>query len=84
MPGRVKSSVAMAILNPSPSSPRRFAAGTRTSWSAKADVSVARWPIFSRCFSIVTPGVLISTTNADIPRRPAAGSVFANTTAHSA
>jgi len=26
----------------------------------------------------------ISTTNADIPRRPAAGSVFANTTAHSA
>ena len=30
------------------------------------------------------PGELISTTNADMPRRPATGSVFANTTAHSA
>jgi hypothetical protein len=84
VPGRVKSSVAIAILKPSPSSPSRFSAGTRTSWSANADVSVARWPIFSRCFSIATPGVPISTTNADIPRRPAEGSVFANTTAHSA
>jgi len=84
VPGRVKSSVAIAILKPSPSSASRFSAGTRTFWSANADVSVARWPIFSRCFSIVTPGELISTTKAEIPRRPPAGSVFANTTVHSA
>jgi hypothetical protein len=31
-------------------------------------VSVARWPIFSRCFSIVTPGESIGTTNAEMPR----------------
>ena len=31
VPGRVKSSVAIAILKPSPSSPSRFSAGTRTS-----------------------------------------------------
>ena len=55
VPGRVKSSVCIAILKPSPSSPSRFPTGTTTSWNATADVSVARWPILSRCFSIVTP-----------------------------
>src|SRR5581483_4324792 len=60
----------MAILKPSPSSPIRFAAGTRTSCSANADVSVARWPLLSRCFSIVTPGVSMGTMKADIPVAP--------------
>ena len=82
VPGRVKSSVAIAILKPSPSSPMRFATGTRTSWSANADVSVARWPILSRCYSIVTPGVSIGTMNADMPLLPPRGSVFAKTTVH--
>ena len=84
VPGRVKSSVAIAILKPSPSSPSRFSAGTRTSWSANADVSVARCPILSRCFSIVTPGVSIGTMNADMPFAPPFGSVFAKTTVHAA
>ncbi len=70
----------MAILKPSPSSPRRFDAGTTTSTRAKAEVSVERCPILSRCFSIVTPGVSIGTTNAEMPRCPLSGSVFANTT----
>ena len=70
VPGRVKSSVCIAILKPSPSSPSRFAAGMTTSFSANADVSVARWPILSRCFSIETPSASIGTTNADRPLWP--------------
>ena len=84
VPGRVTSSTAMAILKPSPSRPSRFSAGIRTSCSANADVSVARWPILSRCDSIVTPGVSIGTMNADMPLLPAFGSVFANTTVQAA
>src|ERR687884_277855 len=37
VPGRVRSSVRIAILKPSPSAPSRFAAGTRTSWNVGAD-----------------------------------------------
>ena len=74
----------MAILKPSPSRPSRLAAGIRTSWSAKADVSVERCPILSRCDSIVTPGVSIGTMNADMPLWPAFGSVFAKTTVQAA
>ena len=84
VPGRVKSRVFIAILKPSPSSPSRFSAGTTTSVSANAEVSVARWPILSRCFSSWTPGVSMGTTNADIPRWPLLGSVFANTTVQAA
>src|SRR5213592_4872792 len=40
VPGRVKSSVFMAILKPSPSSPRRFSMGTRTSVNESAEVAV--------------------------------------------
>ena len=80
----MKSSVFIAILKPSPSSPSRFAAGTTTSWSAKADVSVERCPIFWRCSSIVTPGVSIGTMNAEMPLWPLAGSVFAKTTVQAA
>ena len=70
VPGRVKSSVRMAILKPSPSSPRRFAPGTRTSWNATADVSVERWPILSRCCSRTTPPASAGTMNAVRPRWP--------------
>ncbi len=84
VPGRVKSSVCMAILKPSPSSPSRFAAGTTTSWKATAEVSVARCPILSRCFSIVTPGVSMGITNAVRPLWPFDRSVDAKQTIHDA
>ena len=47
-------------------------------------MSVARWPILSRCFSTVTPGASIGTMNAERPRWPFVGSVFAKTTVHAA
>ena len=47
-------------------------------------MSVARWPILSRCFSTVTPGASIGTMKADRPRWPLVGSVFAKTTVHAA
>ena len=52
--------------------------------SANAEVSVARWPILSRCFSIWTPGVSIGTMNAEMPLWPLDGSVFAKTTVQAA
>ncbi len=84
MPGLVKSSVFIAILKPSPSSPSRYSTGTRTSWNASAEVSVARCPILSRCFSTVTPGNEVGTMNAVSPRWPWLLSVEAKTTSHSA
>ncbi len=79
VPGRVKSRVRIAILKPSPSSPRRLATGTRTSWKASAEVSVERWPILSRCFSTTTPSASAGTTNAVRPRCFFDLSVEANT-----
>ena len=38
-----------------------------TSWKAIAEVSVARCPILSRCFSTVTPSSSVGTTNAERP-----------------
>ena len=78
------SSVRIAILKPSPSSPSRFAAGTLTSWSATAEVSVARWPILSRCFSTVKPSASAGTTNAESPRCALLLSVEAKTTIQAA
>src|SRR4029453_13311065 len=84
VPGRVKSRVFIAILKPSPSSPSLYSTGTRTSWKASADVSVARWPILSRCFSTVTPSSEVGTTNAESPLCPLLLSVEAKTTSQSA
>jgi hypothetical protein len=84
VPGRVKSSVVIATLNPSPSAPRRFAAGTLTSWNAIAEVSVARCPILSRCFSTTTPSRSVGTTNALSPRWPFDLSVDAKTVSQDA
>ena len=47
-------------------------------------MSVARWPILSRCFSTVTPSASLGTTNAVRPRWPASLSVEAKTTTHDA
>ena len=45
-------------------------------------MSVARWPILSRCFSTVTPSASVGTTNAVRPRWPASLSVEAKTITH--
>ena len=84
VPGRVRSSVCIAILKPCPSSPSRLEAGTFTSWKASAEVSVARWPILSRCFSTTTPSVSVGTMKAVSPRWRASLSVEANTITHEA
>ena len=75
VPGRVKSSVCIAILKPSPSSPSRFAAGHDDVLEARtAEVSVARWPILSRCFSIDDAGrVHRDDERRHAPVRPCAG-----------
>ena len=45
IPGRLRSSVRIAMSNPSPSAPRRFAAGTRTLSKASSAVGLPRRPI---------------------------------------
>ena len=68
--GRVKSSVRMAILNPSPSAPSRFSTGTSQSWRWNATVGDARMPIFFSFFPTAKPGNPGSTRNAVIPLAP--------------
>jgi len=75
-PGRVRSSVAIAILNPSFSAPSRLAAGTSVSLKVMVAVLDARWPILSSFLSTITVSSL-STTSAEMPRWPASASVFA-------
>ena len=69
----------IAILNPSPSSPSRFAAGTRASSKTSSPVVDPLIPIFGSTRATSNPGVSASTTNAEIPECPWSGSVFANT-----
>ena len=75
-PGRVRSSVAIAILNPSFSAPSRLAAGTSVSLKVMVAVFEARWPILSSFLSTTTVSSR-GTRKAEIPRWPASGSVFA-------
>ena len=75
-PGRVRSRVAIAILKPVFSWPRRFSAGTSVSLKVMVAVLDARWPILSSFLSTITVSSL-STTNAEMPRWPASGSVLA-------
>jgi hypothetical protein len=76
--GRLRSSVAMAMRNPSPSSPIRLPTGTRTPSSTISPVGLPRTPIFSSSFATCTPQPA-STTKAVTPLLPAAGSVLAKT-----
>ena len=69
----------IAIRNPSPSSPRRFAAGTRAPSKVSSPVVDPAIPIFGSSRATSNPGVSDSTTNAEMPAWPASGSVFANT-----
>src|SRR4051812_25455686 len=76
--GRDRSSVAMAMRKPSPSAPIMFEAGTRTSSNSTSPVGEPRTPIFFSSLPTLTPQSA-STTNAEMPRCPAEGSVLANT-----
>jgi hypothetical protein len=80
MPRRERSSVSIAILNPSPSSPSRFSTGTRTSSKVSSAVGEPRIPILCSTRGAAKPGVSASTMKALIPLRPpASGSVRAKT-----
>ena len=82
--GRVMSSVRMASLKPSPSAPRRLAAGTAQSLKCSATVGEARMPIFLSFLPTEKPGVPFSTRNAVTPRARLDGSSVANTVITSA
>ena len=69
----------MAILNPSPSSPSMFSAGTVQLLKIRSVVSEARSPILSSSLPTVNPGVPFSTKNALIPWWRFASSVMAVT-----
>jgi len=84
MPIRPPSSAAIAILNPRPSSPSRFAAGTRQSSNTSSAVSEARMPSLSSVFETVKPGVPFSTMKAEMPRCRFSRSVWQNTSANCA
>ncbi len=69
----------IAIVKPSPSSPSRFAAGMRQSSKASSPVVEPLIPIFGSSRVTSKPGASASTTKAEMPPCPSAGSVFANT-----
>ena len=75
-PGRVRSSVIIAILKPLFSSPIRWSAGISTSLKETVAVFDARWPILSSFLSTTTPASR-GTMKAEMPRWPASLSVFA-------
>ena len=64
--GRLRSSVCMATLNPSPIPPRRWVSGTRTPSSRITPVGDARIPSLCSSLSISTPQPA-STRNAVMP-----------------
>ena len=68
----------MAMTKPWPSTPTRFAAGTRTSSSTTSPVALPRRPILCSSFGTFTPQSA-STRKHEIPRCPASGSVLAKT-----
>ena len=61
----------IAILNPSPSSPSRFAAGMRQSLKKISPVVEPLIPIFGSIRPTSNPGASASTTNAEMPAVPA-------------
>ncbi len=76
-PGRVRSSVIIANLKPSPSRPSRFSAGTSQSVKISSAVCDPLMPIFSSMRPTEKPGKSFSTMKALIPRVPTFGSVIA-------
>ena len=78
------SSECIAISKPWPSSPIRFSAGTSTFSKKSSPVEPAQMPSLFSVSRVVKPFIPFSSTNALMPLCPAAGSVFANTSAWSA
>ena len=78
---RPPSSVFMACLKPTPSSPSRFSAGTRTSSRISSEVSLARMPSLFSCLPACSPFMPFSTMKALMPSVPCPGRVRAITTA---
>ncbi len=74
---RPPSSVISICRKPSPSLPRRFAAGTRQFSNDRAEVTEPFSPIFGSFLPGIKPGVPFSTRKQEMPRVPAAGSVLA-------
>ena len=66
-PIRPPSNVCIAILNPCPGSPIRFALGIRTFSIIRLAVDDARIPSLSSLAPNEKPSAFIGTTNADIP-----------------
>ena len=75
------SSECIATSNPCPSSPIRFSAGTSTFSKKSSPVDPAQIPSLCSVSRVVKPFIPFSSTKALIPLCPAAGSVFANTSA---
>ena len=76
---RVWSRVASAVLNPVPGSPMIRSAGMRVSSRMTVRVGEPLMPSFFSGSPKLTPGSDFSTTNAEMPRAPLAGSVTAIT-----
>ena len=79
MPMRPAPSPESAIRSPSPSSPSRFATGTRASSKTSSAPVVPRMPIFRSLLPTRNPGVSASTTKAVIPSLPLDRSTVAKT-----
>ena len=74
----------MAILNPSPSWPRRLATGTSMFSKKMVQDGLAQMPSFSSAFCRRKPGVFVSTTKAVMPLVPLERSVIVKSTIASA
>ena len=78
MVGRERSSVRMAILKPSPSSPSRFSTGISQSEKCRATVGEPWIPSFFSFLPTENPFMPGSTRNAVMPRARLDGSVAVN------
>ncbi len=76
--------VALKMLAPAPSGPSRPWAGTRQPSRCISPIGTVRSPILACVGGARYPGVSASTTNAEMPQRPACGAVLAKTMAKSA
>ena len=82
--GRVMSSVRIAILNPSPSSPSRCSTGTAQSVKWSATVGEQRMPIFFSFLPTENPGMPFSMRKAVMPLARWSGSTVVKTVITSA
>ena len=80
IPIRPESRARIATVNPWPSAPRRFSAGTTTSSSTSSPVGEPLSPIFLNTCPTRSPGVADGTRNALTPAAFSPGPVRANTT----